>query len=322
MDTPLWRGSGLRFTGFGHYYPRTHVRNEATEEVAGNAVDAAVIGRIEVRGRHVAEEDETVPEMARLAAADALADAGLEPGDIDLLILSNWTDRQFVPEHAPTAARLLGADRALAFDVCGACTGFVHGTQLAAALLKTTPHWTNALVVGADRFSRRVRPGSKGGLIVGDAAGAAVLTRGEPDPAGRGLVDSLLISDGDGAGTVTVLPPNGWIKSDPKLVDIAVGAHETVAGTLLPRSGVKMADVDWVVPHPGTGPMHSRIREQLEIPEDRFVTNFEERGNTGSASIPIVLSEMAKDGRLRPGQLVLTPTVGSGWFYGGLLFHA
>lgn len=315
----LWREAGIRITGYGHYYPRTRVVNETGDDPAGNAVDAAVIGGIDVRARHVADEDETPQDMARRAARQALDDAGVEPGAVDLLIVSNWTDRQFVPEFGPVTAHLLGADRALAFDLCGACTGFVHGVQTAAALLAATPHWTTAVVSSVDRFSRRVRPGSKGELIVGDAAGAVVLAKtpgGEP-----GLLDTLLISDGEASDTVTVLPPQGWIKSKKTLVDVAVASHTEVAERMLARSGVKMADIDWVVPHPGTGPLHAAVRERLGIPEERFVTNFEERANTGSASIPIVLSEMAKDGRLRPGDLVLTPTVGSGWFYGGLLFH-
>ncbi|MFD8605975.1 hypothetical protein ACFV1S_28445 [Streptomyces globisporus] len=206
-ETSLWRESGLRLSGFGHYYPRLLVENESAEYPAGNAVDEAVIGRLDVRSRHVADEEETPAYMGVRAARAALEQAGVTPGEIDLVVFSNWTDRQFVPEWAPHTAHLLGAERALAFDVCGACTGFVHGVQTAAAYFGTHADWRHALVVSSERFSRRVRPGSKGELIVGDAAGAAVLSRGaEPD---AGLWDSLLISDGSGRETVTVYPPNG-----------------------------------------------------------------------------------------------------------------
>ncbi len=320
-ETSTWRGSGLRLAGYGHYYPRTRV--EITDEGSheGNAVDTAVIGTLDVRARHVAEEDETVPFMAVQAAGRALEHAGLDAADTDLLILSNWTDRQFVPEHGPQVAHLLGAGRALAFDVCGACTGFVHGVQTAAALLGARPGWRTAVVVSSEQFSRRVRPGSRGELVVGDAAGAAVLVKGAAGGE-DGLWDSLLISDGAARETVTVLPPRGWIKSSRSLVDVAVASHADLADRVLARAGLKMADIDWVVPHPGTGVLHRAVQERLGIPGERFVTNFEERANTGSASIPIVLSEMARDGRMKPGDLLLTPTVGSGWYYGGLLFRA
>lgn len=315
----LWRGSGLRFTGYGHHYPRTYQLNDDREQPDGNAVDAAVIGAVEVRGRHVADEDETPAVLACEAARAAIADADVAADDVDLLVVSNWSDRMYAPEHAPTTATLLGANRALAFDICGACTGWVHGVQTAAALLTATPHWRTAVVVGVDRFSRRVRPGSKGELIVGDAAGATVLTK--DDDTRAGLVDSVMFSDGSNRELVDFPLPQGWVKSKPHLVEAAISCHAFVADTLLGRSGVKMADIDWVVPHPGTGPMHKRLRTELEIPQERFVTNWVERGNTGSAAIPIVLSEMASAGRLKPGELVFTPTIGSGWFYGGLLFH-
>ncbi|CAL9353565.1 ketoacyl-ACP synthase III [Streptomyces sp. NPDC012461] len=318
-ETSLWRESGLRLSGFGHYYPRLLLENGSAEDPAGNAVDEAVIGRLDVRSRHVADEDETPAYMAVRAAHSALEQAGVTPDELDLVIVSNWTDRQFVPEWAPHTAHLLGAGRALAFDVCGACTGFVHGVQTAAAYFGTHSAWRHALVVSSERFSRRVRPGSKGELIVGDAAGAAVLSRGaEPD---AGLWDSLLISDGSGRETVTAHPPNGWIKSSRELVSIAAASHADLAARMLARSGVKMDEIDWVVPHPGTGQLHAAVRERLSIPQERFVTNYEIRANTGSASVPIVLSEMARDGRLTPGDLCYTPTVGSGWYYGGLLFR-
>ncbi|MFF2650230.1 ketoacyl-ACP synthase III [Streptomyces sp. NPDC058045] len=318
-ETSLWRDSGLRLSGFGHYYPESLIENEPADDPAGNAVDDAVIGRLDVRSRHVAGEEETPAYMGVRAARAALEQAGVGVDEVDLLVLSNWTDRQFVPEWGPYTAHLLGCDRALAFDVCGACTGFVHGVQTAASFLGTRPDWRHALVVSSERFSRRVRPGSKGELVVGDAAGAAVLSRG--DGRDGGLWDSLLVSEGSGRETVTVYPPTGWIRSDRELVSIAAGSHTDLAARMLARSGITMDDIDWVVPHPGTGQLHTAVRERLGIPEERFITNYEVRANTGSASVPIVLSEMSRDGRLRSGDLCYTPTVGSGWYYGGLLFR-
>ncbi|MFF3559181.1 ketoacyl-ACP synthase III [Streptomyces sp. NPDC002574] len=322
-EIPLWRGSGLRLAGYGHYYPRHRVENamDDADGGGGNAVDAAVIGRLDVRGRHVADDEETPPYMGVRAAQDALEQAGKDAGEVDLLVFSNWTDRQFVPEWGPEAARLLGARRALAFDVCAACVGFVHGVQTASAMLATHPHWRTAVVMSSERFSRRVRPGSKGELIVGDAAGAAVLTRDTAAGGDGGLWDSMVISDGSARETVTVYPPNGWIKSQADLIKVAADSHADLAERVLARSGITMDEIDWVVPHPGTGQLHTAVRERLGIPEERFVTNYETRANTGSASVPIVLSEMSRDGRLRPGDLCYTPAVGSGWYYGGLLFR-
>jgi 3-oxoacyl-[acyl-carrier-protein] synthase-3 len=317
----IWAGAGLGFTGFGHYYPRDLVYNaRLARDAEGGAVDQAVIGSVEVRSRHVAAEDETIDFMAARAAAAALDRAGRAPAEVDLLVLGNWSERQLVPELAPQVALRLGASRALAFDVCGACTGFVHGVQTAAALLAAHPSWRVAVVACSEYFSRRVRPGSKGTLVVGDAAGAAVLEKREPD-AGRGLIDSLLCSAGESAEAVTVRPPLGWIKSKPELVELGVASTTAVASRLLERNDLKIDQIDWFVPHPGTSPIHAAVRERLAIAPERFITTFETRANTGSASIPTAVSEYLEKGVFHRGDLCLTPAVGSGWFYGGLLFE-
>jgi 3-oxoacyl-[acyl-carrier-protein] synthase-3 len=325
----IWAGAGLGFTGFGHYYPRTLVYNTFDNDSGsgseGDRVDRAVIGSVEVRSRHVAADDETIDFMAARASAAALDRAGRESGEVDLLVLGNWSERQLVPEVAPQVALRLGASRALAFDVCGACTGFVHAVQIAAALLVANPSWRTAVVVCSEYFSRRVRPGSKGGLVVGDAAGAAVLEkrgRGERGAGdGRGLIDSVLYSAGESAEAVTVRPPLGWIKSKPELVELGIASNVTVADRLLARNGLKIDRIDWFVPHPGTGPIHGAVRERLGIAPERFITTFETRANTGSASIPTAVSEYLEKGVFHRGDLCLTPAVGSGWFYGGLLFE-
>jgi len=312
----IWVGARLRLAGLGHYYPRALVRNDALDRPIGNEVDRAVLGSVGVRSRGVADESETVPAMAAQAAARALAVANLAPERVDLLVLGNWTDRQSIPELAPQVAQMLGATSALAFDVCGACAGFVHGMQTACALLAAHSTWTTAVVVCSERFSRRVRPGSTGERVVGDAAGAVVLAKGGP-----GVIDSLLASDGSSADTVTAYPPNLWIKSKPELLELAVSSMVGTSDEVLARNGLTMADVDWVVPHPGTDLVHQRVKERLGIPPERFLTNFETRGNTGAASIPIVLSEFGERDRFRAGDLFLTPAVGSGWFRGALLFR-
>jgi 3-oxoacyl-[acyl-carrier-protein] synthase-3 len=313
----LWTESRVRVAGLGHYYPRTLVRNDEVARPVGNAVDRLLLGSVGVRTRGVADEAETVPMMAVAAASRALDDAGRAPADVDLLLLGTWTDRQSIPELAPQVAHRLGATSALAFDVCGACAGFVHGVQTACALLAAHPSWTTAVVVCSEVFSRRVRPGSTGELVVGDAAGAVVLVKG----GAPGVVDSVLASDGGYAETVTAYPPQLWIKSKPELLELAVSSMVDVCDELLTRNGLTIADIDWVVPHPGTDVVHQQVKQRLAIPPERFLTNFETRGNTGAASIPIVLAEFREQDRFRPGDLLLTPAVGSGWFRGALLFH-
>ncbi len=322
-----WVGSGIRLTGVGHYFP-AHIEYNTPESIGAeerfNAIDQAVVGKLTVETRHIADERETIGYMAVRAAKQAQDKAGRSPDEVELVILTNWTDRQRVPEIGPTVAYELGAQRALGFDLCGACTGFVHGVQTASALLSSMRAWRLAVVVSSEQFSRRTRPGSKGELVSGDAAGAVVVERGAVDGARKDaseLIDSVLVSDGEHAQTIFARRPDGWITSKPELVERATEGNVRVVELLLERNGLTIDDIDWILPHPATEPIHRAVMEKVGIAPDRFVVTIQERANTSSASIPIALSELLASGRTRPGQLYLTPAIGSGFFEGGLLFR-
>jgi len=315
-----WTGSGLRFTGYGHYFPRHQRSHQGEVTVGGRTYDPQAAAELGVQTLHVADADETLEFMAVEAARAALQDAGRDGAEVDLVVLANWTDRQWIPEIAPGVAAALDAHGALAFDVCGACTGFVHGVQTAAALLSGHPGWKRAVVVAADRFSHRARPGTRGQLVFGDAAGAVVLERGDrQDP--RGLLDSVLDCDASQADAVAARPPQGWLRPRPELIDLAISSSLKVADHVLDRNGLKPGDLDWLVPHPGNNAIHQGVRDGLDLPAAKFLTNFATRGNTGCASIPIALSEYTRSGVLGTGDLVLSTAVGSGWYYGGLLYR-
>ncbi|MGQ4388190.1 ketoacyl-ACP synthase III [Streptomyces sp. SAS_270] len=315
-----WTGSGLKFTGLGHYFPRHRRSHEGEVTVGGRTYPPEAAAELGVRSLHVADEEESLEFMAVKAAEAALANAGHQAGDLDLVVLANWTDRQWIPEIAPGVAAQLGAHGALAFDICGACTGFVHGVQTAASMLSAHPGWKRAVVVAADRFTRRARPGTRGQLVFGDAAGAVVLEKGDRDDP-SGLLDSVLDCDASEADTVAARPPEGWLRPKPELIDLAVRSSLKVADNVLTRNDLKTSDIDWLVPHPGNNAIHAGVRDGLDLEPAKFLTNFADRGNTGCASIPIALSEFSERGVLKSGDLVLSTAVGSGWYYGGLLYR-
>lgn len=317
LNAMTWTGSGLRFTGLGHYFPRNLVSNEGGITIGGRTYTPEVAEELGVRSRHEAAEDETVEYMAEQAARTALAKAGRESDEVDVVVLANWTDRQWIPEIGPQVAARLGATRALAFDVCGACTGFVHGVQTAASMLAAQPGWQRAVVVAADRFSRRARPGTRGQLIFGDAAGAVVLEKGAEGT--TGLHHSMLNCDASQADAVAAR--DGWLRPRPELIELAIGSSLKIADGLLEQGGIGVQDLDWLVPHPGNNAIHAGVKAGLELPPEKFLTNFDRRGNTGCASIPIALSEFSAQGLLKSGDRILSTAVGSGWYYGGLLFE-
>lgn len=319
-EAKTWTGSGLRFTGHGHYYPRTARSNEGGVTIGGRTYTQDDTAELGVRSLHIADEEETLEHMAAQAARAALHDAGADTAEVDLLVLANWTDRQFIPEIAPAVAAAVGAHGAVAFDLCAACVGFVHGVQTASALLTAHPQWQRAVVVAADRFAHRARPGTRGQLVFGDAAGAVVLEKGDQRDR-RGLLDSVLDCDAAQADTVAARPPDGWLVPRAELIDLAVRSNVQVAHAILDRNDLKITDIDWLVPHPGNNAIHAGVRERLDLPAEKFLTNLVDRGNTGCASIPSTLSEFSAKGVLRPGDLVLSTAVGSGWYYGGLLYR-
>lgn len=315
---PRWADAGIALTGFGLYYPAEMIANEADSTETGNDIDARVLGNVSVRSRHRSDDTETIPFMAAEAGRQAIKDAGIEPADLDVIVLSNWTTPAYTPDHGPQTAALLGIPETFAFDVAGACVGFLHGVQTAAAYLRAAPETGYALVVCSEQFSRRVRPGSRGELVCSDAAGAVVLTKSADQ---HGLIDIVLHSDGSRADVISARPPKGWVRSQESLPDHAAASLVEACAEVLGHCAVSMEDVDWVVPHPGTDVVHRRVRQELEVPDEKFVVNFARRGNTSSASIPIVLAEEMAAGRFRPGDLVLSPAIGAGWYYGAMLYR-
>lgn len=314
-----WQDHNIGIAGFGHHFPREVVHNDPDSEVVGNRIDEAVLGQVGVRSRHKSSEDETLLSLAVAAARQAVEDSGVDPAELDLVILTNWTEHVFRPELAPLVATEIGAHGAMAFDLAAGCSGFVLGIQTAAAYLCAPTHHTKALVVSAEQFSRRVRPGSKAEAVAGDGSGAAVITRGGDHRAQ--LLDSVTHVDGTLVDLTTATPPHGWVKSKPELVEQAAAHISSIVSELLERNSLALTDVTWLVPHAATRPIIDGILSRTGVPDDKLVTNFEYRGHLSSACVPTVLSEFHAKAHFSPGDTVLTPVVAGGFFSGGLLLR-
>jgi 3-oxoacyl-[acyl-carrier-protein] synthase-3 len=315
---PLWEGRGLSLSGWGHYFPRRCEQQPPELLPTPTRIEQSVVGEVlGVHSRHVADEDETVTMMAAHAARQAITNAGCDPAEIDLLIVSSWTDRDAVPEHAPRVALEIGASNALAFNVGGACIGFVHGVHTAASML-VAQGLRRAVVVAADRFTRRLAGLGWGNRLAGDGAGAIVIEMDGSAPGG--LRDSLMMSFGEHADVATVSARSGWARSLPSISEVAASTAQRVVDILLPRNGLKLSDVDWVVTHPGSQKVLDALRRRFDIDSDRVLTNFAHRGSTAAATVPTAVSEYLRSGTLRHGDLLLTPSMGAGWFAGALLF--
>lgn len=312
----------VRITGVASYLPRT-MHSNATLPPLDEPLAAADAERIGVHRRGWAGDGESVAEMAALAGQRALARAGVTADQLDVVILANWTQRRYLPDLAPSVIRLLGAHRAFGHDLGCACAGFLYGLGTARELLRS-PRYRRALVVASETTSRRARPGSRGTLILGDAAGGFVLERAAPDrdPGGGRLIDYELACDGEHAAIMEI-NADGWVHThlaQRELCGLAARSIAEVSRRLLARNQLRLADVRWVIPHSGTAGVQAAIVRALELPAERILTNYAAVGNVSSASIPVALDHFTAAGQVRPGELVLSAAVGGGWYAAAALY--
>jgi 3-oxoacyl-[acyl-carrier-protein] synthase-3 len=301
----------LRMTGLGTYLPERSVDNRGLAELEPPHT-LEQMERVGVRARGIASETETVLFMAERAAARALLAAEVDAGELDFLILANWSERRFVPDFAPRIQHALGARRAFAFDVGCACAGFIYGLTLAHGYLQN-PRFRRGLVLASDRSTRRLRPRSRATLVFGDAAAAMVVERDVER--GSRLIDYELRTDGSYSQIMDV-DEDGYL--DPKikqreLNQLAGASLAGVSRALLERNGLTLDDIDWFLPHSGTAGVQGMLAEHLGAPPDKTLNNLSEVGNVTTASIPVSLDHFVKLGKVRPGDRILSAAVGLGW---------
>lgn len=312
----------VRITGIGSYLPAL-MHTNATLPALDEPITPAELERIGVHRRGWASDREGIAEMAVIAARRALDRARVPAAELDVVLLANWTQRRYLPELAPTVTQKLGAGRAFGHELGCACAGFLYGLGTATELLRN-PRYRRALVIASEQTSRRARPGSRGTLILGDAAGAFVLERadGERDPGGGRLIDYELACDGEHAAIMEITE-DGWVHThiaQRELCALAARSISEVSGRLLARNHLTLAEITWVIPHSGTAGVQAAIVRALALPAERILTNYASVGNVSSASIPVALDHFIATGQVRPGDVVLSAAVGGGWYAAAALY--
>jgi 3-oxoacyl-[acyl-carrier-protein] synthase-3 len=300
-----------RIVGLGHKLPDRVVPNGPIAERIG--VDAEwIVRRTGIRERRYAAPGERTSELATAAARRALQDAGLKPGDIDLVLVATMTPDELTPNTAPLVAEALGIG-AGAYDIGSACTGWLAALSAAAAQIETGRAGA-ALVIGAEILSRVVDHDDKRtAAIFGDGAGAVVLSA-----EGEGVIGPIVLaSDGGMGDTIVATHDERFIHMDGhttfnKAVKVLVESTQQACG----RAGVTLDEIDMFVYHQANGRILRSVAEKLELPDERVADYVGETGNTSAASIPLTLSLLREDGRLRPGQRLVLGAVGAGFTWG------
>ena len=331
-----------RITGTGSHLPARRLTNaDMVDLLAQRGIETSddwIVERTGIRARHYAHDDEHASDLALQASLQALAAAGRQVGDIDLIIVATSTPDMVFPSTASILQRKLSehaaaqglADAAggAAFDVQAVCSGFVYALTVADALIRTGSARC-ALVVGAEVFSRILDFNDRTTCVLfGDGAGAVVLEATEHDGSGPALLSSDIHADGRHTGILCVpgTVAGGQVLGDPLLkmdgqavFKLAVGVLEEAARNALAKAGKTEADLDWLIPHQANIRIMQSTARKLKLPMDKVVVTVHEHGNTSAASIPLALDHGVRSGLVQPGQLLMLEGVGGGFTWGAVL---
>lgn len=313
----------VAITATGRYTPSQVLTNqELVQRYQLTVDDAWIFGRTGIRSRHWLQAGETTSDLAVRAAESCLAQAGLAPTDIDRIILATISPDMPSPSTATVVARKLGA-RCMAFDVSAACSGFLYGLDLAAGAIQMGAR--RVLVIGADARSRFLNPKDHRSMVLfADGAGCALV---EPVASG-GLLS--VVCNAEGQDSVGAHIPAGGAQRPASAETVAAGEHylrvdpkadifekylrltQEVALQALDKAGLTLDDIDHFITHQGNGKLVQLTAEAMGLPAHKVVDEVMHHGNTAGASIPIVLDEIRRAGRIKPGAKVLLNSAGAG----------
>ena len=290
--------------------------------------DEWIVQRTGIRERHIAADGETTSMLAIKACQAALADAGMQASEIDLIVCGTSTPDYTFPSTASLVQHGLGITEGAAFDIQAVCTGFVYAVSTADKFLLSGSH-KRALVIGAETFSRIIDWEDRTtAVLFGDGAGAIVLEAQESEGTGddRGVLTSHLRSDGrhreklyvDGGPGST--KTTGYLRMEGREVfRFAVGQVVDVIRDAFKATGTTPEDLDWFVPHQANRRIIEASADKLGIAREKVVITVDRHGNTSAASIPLALDAARKDGRIKQGDLVMLEAIGGGFTWGSAL---
>ena len=314
-----------RIVGTGSYLPAQVLTNDDLARQIDTS-DAWIRARTGIRERRIAAPAEKTSDLAEHAARAALAAAGIAPAEIDLIIVATTTPDMIFPSTACILQAKLGTHGGPAFDVQAVCSGFVYALSIADRMVASGAA-RNALVVGAEIYSRILDWGDRGTCVLfGDGAGAVVLTPSRVP----GVLSSHLHADGAyrdilwvpgsvDRGEVTGSP---FVRMDgPAVFKFAVNVMAQVANEALAANGVEASAIDWLIPHQANIRIIDATAKKLHLPREKIVATVERHANTSAASIPLALDEAVRDGRIQLGHRVMLIGVGGGFTWGSVFLN-
>ncbi|WP_409307117.1 beta-ketoacyl-ACP synthase III [Pectobacterium sp. B1J-3] len=311
-----------KIIGTGSYLPK-QVRTNADLEKMVETSDEWIVTRTGIRERRIAAPDENVATMGYQAAQKALEMAGIDKSKVGLLLVATTSSSHAFPSSACQIQQLLDIKDTMAFDLAAACAGFTYALSVADQYIKNGAV-DYALVIGSDTLSRTLDPEDRGTLILfGDGAGAVVLAASEQP----GILSTHLHADGR-YGELLTLPHQDRLHQETpayltmagnEVFKVAVTELAHIVEETLQASQLEKNELDWLVPHQANLRIISATAKKLGMGMDKVVVTLDRHGNTSAASVPSALDEAVRDGRIKPGHLVLLEAFGGGFTWGSAL---
>ena len=312
-----------RIAGTGSYLPPRVVTNEELAKTLDTS-DEWVRTRTGIRQRHIADEKQTSSDLGAEAARAAMAAAGVQAADVDLVIVATSTPDYIFPSTACLMQAKLGIKNCAAFDVQAVCSGFVYGLAIADKFIASGQHRC-ALVIGAEVYSRILDWSDRGtAVLFGDGAGAVVL-KADSRP---GVMATALRADGSYSGILSVpgnvcrgkMVGSPFLQMDGQAVfKFAVRVLDEIARETLAQCDLRPEDIDWLIPHQANVRILEATAKRLGLGADKLIVTVDRHGNTSAASVPLALDLAVRDGRIRPGHKVMLEGVGGGFTWGAAL---
>ena len=330
MPRPL----GVKISGTGRYLP-ARILDNAYFSKRLDTTDEWIRSRTGIIERRMAAEDESTATLAASAGEKAIADAGLTPDEIDMIIVATTTPECILPSTACFVQQALCRKTIPAFDLCAACSGFIYAAINAAFMLQSG-YYRHILVIGSETMTRIVDFEDRATCILfGDGAGAAVFSS-TPNADGPAILHFKMASEGSGDSLLFIPAGGSRISTSQMTIDErlhyvkmtgrevykqAVKRNLELVDSTLAEAGVAAEDIALVIPHQSNLRIIDSVRQRLGLPEDRVFTNIRKVGNTSGASIPIGLDECMRTGRLKSGDLVLLIAFGAGFAWASALIR-
>ncbi len=307
-----------QIAGFGHYVPTREIHNAQMEEWL-QLPSGWIERRTGIRSRRWAAENEMLIDFAEQAGRMALTDAGMSTNDIAFTILATSTPDHLLPPTAPLLAHRLGLNQSAAFDLSGACTGFIYALTVADSLVRS--HQKCVLIVAANILSRRINltePASA--VLFGDAAGAVLLAPGGATH--KGIQGFAFLTDGDSHDLISI-PRQDHKMTMPDgqaVFSRAINLMTRCSGDAMQNAQVTVADIDRFIPHQANERISALLQQKLEISAEKTISVINEFGNSSAAGIPLALSIANQNKRFKSGETLLFAAAGAGMTGGAVIY--